>query len=746
MRPVKLTISAFGPYAGRAELDMDRLGTRGLYLIAGDTGAGKTTIFDAITFALYGEASGENREPVMFRSKYADPDTPTFVELVFSYAGKEYRVTRNPEYERPAKRGAGLTVQKADAALIYPDGRVVPKTREVTSAIQEITGVDRGQFTQIAMIAQGDFLKLLLAPTEDRKRIFRQIFRTELYQSLQDRLKEESGRLGRECEALKNSIRQYINGVSCPIDSVLSLELEKAKNGSLPTAETMTLVERIMDEDEHGRKELGDRLAGTEKQLETVSARLGRAEEIGKIKERLAAAGEALQKAEPRLRALSDAYEIEKSRQPEADALSEAITTEKNKLLQYDELENTKKALAAKEKELRRSESACAAWAAALAAEGKTLEAAKKELEALRNAGVEKEILLGRKKALEERKEKCGRLSAELKDYRKLWMQLEKAQKEYLAASGQAELLKEEYGRKNKAFLDEQAGILAAGLQEGSKCPVCGSTVHPEPAVLSETAPSEAETKAAKEAWEKAQSAAAGLSARAGELRGQSEAKKAELTDRAAEIIGDCAFDAIAAGVDRVSGELNASLAELNEKIKAEEAKVQRAAALRLEVPKKEIRVKELETDIQDAKTAAAALNQDIKNLQDAREKLSKGLEFESKARAEEAVKDLEKKRDRLKQKLESAHRAYVDGKAEADKLSGTVHALTAQLKDAEEIDADAEKKRQSALTAEKGALTRAITEIASRLDRNGEALKNIRKGGGRLAELEAKWTWVRAL
>ena len=185
MRPIKLTISAFGPYAGKTVLDLDKLGENGLYLITGDTGAGKTTIFDAITFALYGEASGDHREPTMFRSKYALPDTPTEVELVFTYANKEYTVKRNPEYERPKTRGEGVTIQKADAELHYPDGRVITKLREVDSAIREIMGIDRNQFLQIAMIAQGDFLKLLLAPTEDRKKIFRQIFKTELYQKLQ---------------------------------------------------------------------------------------------------------------------------------------------------------------------------------------------------------------------------------------------------------------------------------------------------------------------------------------------------------------------------------------------------------------------------------------------------------------------------------------------------------------------------------------------------------------------------------
>ena len=138
MRPLFLRISAFGPYAGQVEMDLSRLGTSGLYLITGDTGAGKTTIFDAITFALYGEASGSSRAPEMLRSKYAGPETPTEVELTFRYGDAEYRVLRNPEYERPARRGSGSVMQKADATLWCPDGRLVTRVREVNRAIQEI--------------------------------------------------------------------------------------------------------------------------------------------------------------------------------------------------------------------------------------------------------------------------------------------------------------------------------------------------------------------------------------------------------------------------------------------------------------------------------------------------------------------------------------------------------------------------------------------------------------------------------
>ena len=191
MRPIKLTMSAFGPYAGRTSLELDKLGERGLYLITGDTGAGKTSIFDAIVFALYGSASGENREVSMLRSKYADGDTPTEVELTFLYGGKEYTVRRNPEYERP-KKGGGTTVKKAAAELYYPDGSVITKLREVNTAIEEIIGVGKEQFAGIAMLAQGEFLKLLYAPTVERKKIFQRIFRTQGFYKLQEKLKSEA--------------------------------------------------------------------------------------------------------------------------------------------------------------------------------------------------------------------------------------------------------------------------------------------------------------------------------------------------------------------------------------------------------------------------------------------------------------------------------------------------------------------------------------------------------------------------
>ena len=214
MKPEKLVISAFGPYAGRTEIDFTKLGGQGIYLITGDTGAGKTTIFDAITFALYGEASGQVRDSAMFRSKYAAEEIETYVEFLFSWRGKSYQVIRNPEYLARKKRGTGYTVRKSDATLVYPDERLpVTKAKEVTRAVTELLGLDYRQFTQIAMIAQGDFQKLLLAGTAQRGEIFRQLFHTELYQSLQLKLKDAVKMQWKQYDELRRSISQYLNGI-----------------------------------------------------------------------------------------------------------------------------------------------------------------------------------------------------------------------------------------------------------------------------------------------------------------------------------------------------------------------------------------------------------------------------------------------------------------------------------------------------------------------------------------------------
>ena len=260
MRPLKLTMAGFGPYAGTQELDFESLGKSGLYLITGDTGAGKTTIFDAITFALFGEASGDSREPGMLRSKYAKPEDPTYVELTFAYDGKEYSVKRSPEYERAKTRGTGFTKQAADAQLTYPDGRVVTKLKDVDKAVRDIIGLTREQFSQVAMISQGEFRKLLQADTKERQKIFRDIFGTTLYVTLQNQLKEKAGEVRTQYEQAALSIKQYIGGIVCDEDSLLALDVKKAKDGQLTTADIMELFEKLWQEEQTANEALAARL------------------------------------------------------------------------------------------------------------------------------------------------------------------------------------------------------------------------------------------------------------------------------------------------------------------------------------------------------------------------------------------------------------------------------------------------------------------------------------------------------
>ena len=216
MRPIGLTLSAFGPYAAQTNVDFDKLGQSGLYLITGDTGAGKTTLFDAITFALYGEASGQERKGAMMRSKYADASVSTFVELEFELRGRRYRVKRAPEYERPKLRGEGTVKSRPEAQLYFPDGRVVDSYRDVTSEVENLIGLTREQFSQIGMIAQGDFKRLLLADTQERREILQRIFHTERFEKLQIRLGERANQAKRDAAEAERALMQNAAMLTMP--------------------------------------------------------------------------------------------------------------------------------------------------------------------------------------------------------------------------------------------------------------------------------------------------------------------------------------------------------------------------------------------------------------------------------------------------------------------------------------------------------------------------------------------------
>ncbi|MEG2298264.1 MAG: SMC family ATPase, partial [Anaerovoracaceae bacterium] len=249
-------------YADKTEIDLTKLGESGLYLITGDTGAGKTTIFDAICFALYGQTSGGNREANMMRSKYANLATETFVELEFMYKGVQYNVRRNPEYERPKARGEGMTKESARATLEFRDSRPpISGVKDVTSAIEDIIGLDFSQFSQVAMIAQGDFLKLLLATTNERQKIFREIFNTQPFMIFQERLNGASNRLTKEYRDIKNIIDKDVERIRCTEDSsCFSILKNIRENGFASVVDIINVIDEVVKTDEDKVKEYREQL------------------------------------------------------------------------------------------------------------------------------------------------------------------------------------------------------------------------------------------------------------------------------------------------------------------------------------------------------------------------------------------------------------------------------------------------------------------------------------------------------
>ena len=663
MRPLFLRISAFGPYAGQVEMDLSRLGTSGLYLITGDTGAGKTTIFDAITFALYGEASGSSRAPEMLRSKYAGPETPTEVELTFRYGDAEYRVLRNPEYERPARRGSGSVMQKADATLWCPDGRLVTRVREVNRAIQEILGVDRSQFSQIAMIAQGDFLKLLLADTRERQAIFREIFQTGYYQTLQERLKQESGRLREACEAARASVAQYISGIRWEDEAVPEETRRQARDGTLPIERVMKLAQMQLERDAEAEAALQQELQQLDGRLEAVLAEAGRAETIREQQTQLEQARAEYTGQAGALAALEVQLAAERGRMPEREQLERQLAALEAELPRYDELEQLREAAAALQRQLAERDRRQAELAAGLEERQRQAETLKAERQQLEHAGEQRQQILrlqaqstalrqrldqlseglaqaqaarvqlaqaeeacaalqkdrdaaaagleGLREKLEAEKARQAELeaadvhreqvlqeAARWKEIRNRVLELEelllagqaqqqalaRAQAAYDAAAERAAEQSAVYQRMNRAFLDEQAGILAQWLQPGVPCPVCGSTEHPAPASASDQAPTEAELKAAREAAEQAQAEAAERSAAAGRQRGMLQERMEQLAARAQQLLDGAAPEDIPARLAKRKEEIHRQLAQLETELEAAERQCleKRAAAERL--------------------------------------------------------------------------------------------------------------------------------------------------------------------
>lgn len=747
MRPLKLTIAGFGPYAGVQELDFEALGTSGLYLIAGDTGAGKTTIFDAITFALFGEASGGSRKSDMLRSKYARADDPTYVELTFTYAGQTYTVRRNPAYERAKTRGVGTTSQLADAQLTLPDGSVVTKLKDVNRAVQEIIGLSREQFAQVCMISQGDFRRLLEADTETRKKIFKDIFGTGLYSDLQTRLKDEVSALDGQMTEARRSIRQYTEGMVCADNSDFNAQVQKAKSDGLPTAELTELFEKLLDEDRKLEDRLGnqvsaaeDAIKALEKQKEAVEAYRQTKEHLDKLSDEERDQKKAWEAAKAAL----EAAKTEKDKtQPE---LTEHLGKLRNQLPSYDELDEKNKALQDKEKLLKIEQQKRDEAEKQKATLAEELSAFKDEQAKLKDSDAEK-IALDHQ--LQQHTARKGALETLLADFKALHTEQETLtdiQKDYLALADTAEKRLRAYDRMQRAFLNAQAGLLAKDLQAGTPCPVCGSLEHPHPAELPEHAPTEDAVKQAKTFYDAAQSAAASASETAAGQKSKVEEKADALHKKLEELLPDAAEEQAETAAHEQLHDCETQIDELNAKIEAAEKNICRKSDLDKQIPEKEDALKAAEDDWNNADKQISILQTEHKALTDRITELKQSLALPDKTSAEQKISELQKQSDALEQALTAA---LEQEKASLNVLTATraaIGQLQKQLETGADGDPDALSDQLREQADRKKALEKQRQIVLTRIEVNGRARDGIDKQRGELEELEQKYVWMNAL
>ena len=700
MKPLKLVLSAFGPYAGETEVDFSRFGEDGLFLIAGDTGAGKTTIFDAISFALYGEASGgrERRRSKTFRSDYAPARAETYAELTFRHRDETWRIRRNPEYERPKKSGEGTTVQAANALLTNLDtGEVLEGLSEVNGKVYELLGLTQGQFTQTVMIAQGDFLKILNASSDDRRALFQKLFNTSIYADLQRRLQEMNAACNREKEDLDRRIAIAAGKIDPEGDFPERDELAFYRTEPKYAGLLAECLARLIE---------GERAAGSRAEREKQAAGAQADALIAAVEQGKAvnADFDALDKARADLALALD-------RQSAMDDLA-------------DRLDRARRAqgLVADEALLRSGAAEVQKHQTALDGAEQSLAAAEAALpgaEARRNGaearGPEADALLASARRLSD----CIPVLRDLEKQKKALEDRKQELASLLEASDRADAA---YAAAKEGYYRSQAGLLAAELEDGKPCPVCGALSHPQPARLTAEAVTREEMERAErrrrdaaaalhEADNALSSVQAAVDAGAARLRemsieaGETEqrlkARIGEMESRAIQLRGE---------IDRTRKEYNDLAIQLEKNRAAVEQEKKALASLRETAGQRERRFRE---------ALAAA-----------------GFEDEQ---AYQLAKMPENDRNNAERQL----REYGEKKAS---LSDRAAELGGKLAGKERTDLSGLERQQREWKEKKEAAERAESAMTKKLALHEDALEEIRSALGKKARREEHWAVVRDL
>lgn len=744
MRPLKITMSAFGPYAGEVTLDMQKLGKSGIYLITGDTGAGKTTIFDAISYALYGEASGNYRENTTLRSKYASADTPTFVELEFEYNNEIYKINRNPEYPRPNKRREGFTKQSANAELVMPDGSVITKIKEVSAKVEEIIGINKNQFSQIAMIAQGDFRKLLNCETNERSKIFRKIFKTEPYHNIEIKLSSLFNELKRNREKEKSGIEQYINQLKCNENDTLSLELERAKSGDVLIEDVIKLAGEIINKDTLEYTKTQKNIESINEEIEKINSNIKLYENQEATKKAYAKASAKLEELKTKRNECEKAYKSAEAQRERLDDLTRKINLINSKMPKYDELKSLENSIKEKKQSFEKNDGLLKLKQQEITLLEKEIDEKSKALEEVKGADLLVQKLTVQKEEINKKAEALKELKTEIDRCKTEQTNLKNAQSFAKSALDEYGALENEYNQIYIAFFNEQAGIIADELKDGEPCPVCGSTSHPNLARKSENAPSQADVESAQNLVKKAQEKADKARDTASALKSRFDEIAANVKSAAKKLFGtdDNVFDDYNSNINALKKEYDRTLALL----KTANEKLDLYKKLDKEIPKIQEKQKSLSDEISTLNTQKASDEAFISENAKRVTSIKSELDFESADLAKDKLKEYTNLSNDIKNAIEKNKNDFDDIKSKYDTQKGTKASLENALKEFKEIDLASLNEKSLKLNEHKKDVDKTAKSLYSRIESNKLLVDNISEKRDILKGYDDKYVWLKAL
>lgn len=750
MRPIKLTISAFGSYAGENIIEFDKLGTDGLYLITGVTGAGKSTIFEAISFALYGKASDKKTE--MLRSEYASADADTFVELEFEFVDgdkrKLYKLRRNPEYLRQNKRGEGLVKQPAGAALTCPDGKVVSGIDRVNAEIEKLLGMTLDQFRQTVMIEQGKFRELLTADTKTRKEILRSIFNIYVYNDFQERIGARAKAANDELEKRLDELANVCSIIKCDDSEELSALRGRAASGELLILSE--LEERLAKQNSEDKV----LLENLNKKQETISDEINRLTKLiekgetqEKLRKELDAALEKLPEIQENAKEKSEAARLcEEEKTAENDKLKNEIGGLENELPKYRALEEKRESLAELERRIAENSAVKTKNEARLKALQEELASLQKESASLENAGENIAKTEADIKDAERRAKALSELKAELGELEASRVELRDLQEKYLKARDAFNTLDKSAKEKRERLNDEQAGILAETLRENEPCPVCGSLHHPKPAKKTAGAPSKDEVEEVEANAEEARGRCDDLSSKCNAKKSVIEEKERGISIKISELLPGASLENAAENADGELEKLKEKSDSLREKLTAEIKNQNRKKELSELLPQKQ-------DEIEKWNGAVAALNDAVvgdagrkKQLLEQIEGEERLLKFQSEADVEAHIETLRETINRNNAAIKLTGDVAEEWSQRLQKIKNEIETHEKLLSTGEAIDVEEKTREMEKLQSDEKQAKDKFIGVKIRRDTNETAAKKLSEISARVTEAEREKTLVQSL